>query len=50
MGMAMNAEADWRPFRLEGYLFIAVIYFVFCYSMSRYSRWIEAHANQGKQR
>ena len=50
MGMAMNSEADWRPFRLEGYLFIAAIYFVFCYAMSRYSRWIEAHANQGKQR
>lgn len=50
MGMAMNAEADWRPFRLEGYLFIAVIYFIFCYSMSRYSKWIEAQVNKSKQR
>lgn len=41
MGMAMNADANWRPFRLEGYLFIALIYFVFCFSMSRYSLWIE---------
>ncbi|TXH89460.1 MAG: amino acid ABC transporter permease [Rhodoferax sp.] len=50
MGMAMNSEAQWRPFRLEGYLFIAVIYFTFCYSMSRYSRWIEAQVNKSKQR
>jgi general L-amino acid transport system permease protein len=50
MGMAMNAEADWRPFRLEGYLFIAVIYFTFCYSMSRYSKWIEAQVNKSKLR
>lgn len=49
MGMAMNAEADWRPFRLEGYLFIAMIYFTFCYSMSHYSRWIEKQVNKNKQ-
>jgi general L-amino acid transport system permease protein len=41
MGMAMNSDANWRPFRLEGYLFIALIYFVFCFSMSRYSLWVE---------
>ncbi len=50
MGMAMNSDANWRPFRIEGYLFIAVIYFVFCYSMSRYSQWIEAQVNKSKQR
>ncbi len=50
MGMAMNSDANWRPFRIEGYLFIAVIYFVFCFSMSRYSQWIEAQVNKSKQR
>ena len=50
MGMAMNSDANWRPFRIEGYLFIAVIYFAFCYSMSRYSPWIEAQVNKSKQR
>ena len=48
MGMAMSAEAQWRPFRLEAYLFIAVIYFVFCLSMSRYSRWVETQLHAGK--
>jgi general L-amino acid transport system permease protein len=50
MGMAMNSDANWRPFRIEGYLFIAVIYFAFCFSMSRYSLWIERHVNKGRQR
>jgi general L-amino acid transport system permease protein len=50
MGMAMNSDANWRPFRIEGYIFIAVIYFVFCFSMSRYSQWIEAQVNKSKQR
>ena len=50
MGMAMNSDANWRPFRIEGYLFIALIYFIFCFSMSRYSQWIEAQVNKSRQR
>lgn len=50
MGMAMSSEAQWRPFRLEGYLFIALIYFTCCYAMSRYSRWVESQVNKNKQR
>jgi general L-amino acid transport system permease protein len=50
MGMAMNADANWRPFRIEGYLFIALIYFVFCFAMSRYSKWIEQQVNKSKLR
>ena len=41
MGLALNGDADWRPFKIEAYLFIAAIYFTFCFSMSRYSLWIE---------
>ncbi|MDO8285386.1 MAG: amino acid ABC transporter permease [Rhodoferax sp.] len=50
MGLALNADADWRPFKIEGYLFIAMIYFIFCFSMSRYSRWIEKQVNKSKLR
>jgi general L-amino acid transport system permease protein len=34
-------DPDWRPYFIEGYLFIALIYFVCCFAMSRYSQWIE---------
>lgn len=47
MKLALNSDADWRPFIMEGYLFIALIYFVCCFSMSRYSRWIERHLTPG---
>jgi len=50
LGLALNSDADWRPFKIEGYLFIALIYFAFCFSMSRYSRWVEAQFNKSKQR
>ena len=50
MSLALNSDANWRPFKIEGYLFIAMIYFVFCFSMSRYSHWIEKQVNKSKLR
>ena len=50
LGMALNSDANWRPFKIEGYLFIALIYFTFCFSMSRYSIWVEKQVNKGKAR
>ncbi|MBT0571693.1 amino acid ABC transporter permease [Curvibacter sp. CHRR-16] len=50
MSIALNADADWRPFKIEGYIFIALIYFGFCFAMSRYSLWIEKQVNKSKLR
>src|ERR1035437_4964276 len=50
MDMAINADADWKPFKLQGYMFIAIIYFIFCFSMSRYSQWVEKQVNKSKLR
>ena len=50
MTLALNSDADWRPYKIEAYLFIAFIYFVFCFTMSRYSLWIEKQVGVSKQR
>lgn len=50
LGLALNSDADWRPFKIEGYIFIALIYFSFCFAMSRYSQWVEGQVNKSKQR
>ena len=50
LSLALNSDANWRPFKIEGYLFIALIYFAFCFSMSRYSIWVEKQVNKGKAR
>lgn len=52
LGTAKAALADpaWRGFYREAYLFIGVIYWCFCYSMSRYSRWLEQDLNRGHKR
>jgi general L-amino acid transport system permease protein len=34
-------EPAWTGFGVEAYLFASIVYFVFCYSMSRYSRRLE---------
>jgi general L-amino acid transport system permease protein len=50
LGLALNSDADWRPFKVEGYLFITAVYFVFCFAMSRYSLWIEHRLGRSKTR
>lgn len=50
LGLALNSDADWRPFKIEGYLFITLIYFAFCFAMSRYSLWVEKQLNRSRNR
>ena len=50
MQLALNSDANWRPFKIEGYLFITAIYFVFCFAMSRYSLWVEREVSRSKTR
>jgi general L-amino acid transport system permease protein len=47
---ASNAITDpaWRGFYVEAYVFIGAIYFVFCYFMSRYSRYLELSFDRGR--
>ena len=41
------SDALWRGFSTEAYFFIAVVYFIFCYSMSRYSQSLERQLDHG---
>src|SRR5699024_3430647 len=47
---AAVSDALWRGFSTESYLFIAFIYFIFCFSISRYSLALERQLDQGQQR
>jgi general L-amino acid transport system permease protein len=50
MTLALNSDAEWRPFMLEAYFFITLIYFACCFAMSRYSLWIEDRTAVGRIR
>jgi general L-amino acid transport system permease protein len=41
LSLALAGDPEWRSFQLEGYLFIALIYWIGCHSMSRFSRGFE---------
>jgi general L-amino acid transport system permease protein len=49
LGMAQRASTspDWLGFSVEGYVFAAFGFFVFCFSMSRYSQYLEQKLNTG---
>src|SRR5436190_1480900 len=40
-------DPAWQSFSVEVYVFVALIYFAFCFAMSRYSRGLEAQARPG---
>jgi len=48
LNIALNSDANWRPFKIEGYVFIAFLYFVFCFAMSRYSLWVEKQVSHDR--
>src|SRR5476651_1469776 len=43
-------DPNWAGFPSEIYLFAAFIYFCFCFSMSRYSKYLEVELNKGTRR
>jgi general L-amino acid transport system permease protein len=43
-------EPAWQGFGVEAYVFVSIIYFVFCFAMSRYSEGLESELNQHRRR
>ena len=41
IGRAALADTKWNGLSTETYLFVAVIFFISCFAMSRYSLWLE---------
>lgn len=43
---AVVSDLNWRHYFVEAYLFAMVVYWIFCYAMSRYSQWLEKHLSR----
>ena len=41
-------DPAWQQFSVEVYIFVAIIYFAFCFAMSRYSRHLETQSGPAK--
>jgi general L-amino acid transport system permease protein len=48
--LALGSDPAWRPFKIEAYLFIAAIYFAFCFAMSSASRRLEDRLARSRAR
>ena len=47
---AINADAKWMGLEIELYAFIALVFFVSCFAISRYSLWLEDRLSRGDRR
>jgi general L-amino acid transport system permease protein len=49
LAIVQSALADpaWLGFSVEGYVFVAFVFWVFCFGMSRYSQYLERKLNTG---
>lgn len=46
---AVLSDPLWRQFYVEAYLFVAAVYFAFCFVLSKYSQWLEARLAFGSR-
>jgi general L-amino acid transport system permease protein len=47
---AAATNAHWLGFAREGYVFAGLVYWAFCFGMSRYSQWLELKLHTGHRR
>ncbi|WP_373087084.1 amino acid ABC transporter permease [Sneathiella sp.] len=47
---AGTTDKEWVGMATEGYVFVAAVFWVFCFSMSRYSIWLEHKLHTGHKR
>ena len=50
MAQAVSTNPDWLGFSVEGYVFVAFGFWVFCFGMSRYSMHLEDKLQTGHRR
>ncbi|EPG0609666.1 amino acid ABC transporter permease [Vibrio fluvialis] len=50
IGQAANTDPEWLGFATESYVFVALVFWVFCFGMSRYSIWLERKLHTGHKR
>ena len=47
MAKAIVTDADWQGLSIEVYVFTGMVYWIVCFSMSRYSLWLEGSLGSG---
>ncbi|MCL4182006.1 MAG: amino acid ABC transporter permease [Burkholderiaceae bacterium] len=47
---SVETDFSWKKYFIEAFLFSIVVYWVFCFAMSKYSQWLERELARGERR
>ncbi len=47
---SVETDISWKKYFIEAFLFSIVVYWIYCYAMSRYSQWLEREFARGERR
>jgi general L-amino acid transport system permease protein len=47
---SVESDISWKKYFIEAFLFSILVYWVFCYAMSKYSQWLERDLARGHNR
>ena len=47
---SVETDFAWKKYFIEAFLFSIIIYWIFCYAMSKYSQWLERELARGNRR
>jgi general L-amino acid transport system permease protein len=47
---SVETDFAWKKYFIEAFLFSIVVYWIFCFAMSRYSQWLERDLAKGQRR
>lgn len=50
IGQAANNDPDWLGYSTESYVFVGLVFWVFCFGISRYSIYLENKLHTGHKR
>ncbi|MEI7444931.1 MAG: amino acid ABC transporter permease [Burkholderiales bacterium] len=47
---SVETDISWKKYFIEAFLFSILVYWIFCYAMSKYSQWLERDLARGQRR
>ncbi|HMS81303.1 MAG TPA: amino acid ABC transporter permease [Burkholderiaceae bacterium] len=47
---SVETDISWKKYFIEAFLFSILVYWIFCYAMSKYSQWLEKDLARGQRR
>jgi general L-amino acid transport system permease protein len=47
---SVETDISWKKYFIEAFLFSIVVYWIYCFAMSRYSQWLERDLARGQRR